>query len=94
MCCWSIKLVTRNLEAASHVTSGRMLWQPLVLGNERQKGKMFTVPSAGRQEQWKEIYKAFSPAITCSYDADSSQLGYDSLHLADLRHGRNFLGSG
>lgn len=64
----------------------------VVPGNERQKEKMFTVPSAARQEQWKEIYRHFS-GDHMFVRSIVSYSRYDNLHLADPRHGRSFLGA-
>jgi hypothetical protein len=61
-----------------------MLWQLVVPGNERQKEKVLTIPSAARQEQWKEIHRHFSGDhmfVRCTV----SHSRYDNLHLADPR---------
>jgi hypothetical protein len=66
-----------------------MLWQLVVPGNERQKEKVLTIPSAARQEQWKEIHRHFSGDhmfVRCTV----SHSRYDNLHLADHDNGGNF----
>lgn len=90
MCCRLVVLVTRNLEAAAlYVTSVRNALATVVPGNERQKERMFSVPSAARREQGnngREIHRLFSGrshVVHCIV----SYSRYDNLHLADPRYG-------
>jgi hypothetical protein len=74
---------------------------------DKWKNVLATVGTRQRKTEGKDVYctirgstgtmegnlQAFSPAITCR--TLHSQLGYDNLHLADLRHGKEkLLGSG
>lgn len=72
MCCRLVVLVTRNLEAAAlYVTSVRNALATIVPGNERQKERVFSVPSAARREQGNNGRKStgISPGDHMSYIA-------------------------
>ena len=70
---------------------------------DKWKNVLATVGTRQRKTEGKDVYctirgstgtmegnlQAFSPAITCR--TLHSQLGYDNLHLADLRHGKKNL---